>query len=88
MVYKREDFFEFSMESQRVRGNLEQTYAAWVDARREADALPVSMYWSNKDGADYLYVKQTSQDNGSSLGRRSPELEARYASQSEAKARL
>ena len=88
MEHIKQDFFEFSAESQRVRANLEQTYAAWVDARRELDALPVSLYWSSKDGADYLHAKKTSQDNGSSLGRRSPELETQYQNHIDAKARL
>jgi hypothetical protein len=88
MVYQKQDFFEFSAESQRVRANLEQSYAAWVDARRETDALPVSIYWSGKEGADYLNVKKTSQDNGRSLGRRSPELEAHYQQHVDTKAGL
>lgn len=88
MTYVKQDFFEFSAESQRVRANLEQTYAAWVEARRAVDAMPVSMYWSSKEGVDYLCVKQTSQDNGSSVGRRSPALEAQYQSHVESKARL
>jgi len=88
MIYKKQDFFEYSTESQRVRANLEQTYAAWVDVRRELDAMPVSMYWSSKDDADYLCIKQTSQDNGRSAGRRSPQLEAQYSSHMETKARL
>ncbi len=88
MAYEKQDFFEHSAESQRVRANLEQTYAAWVDARRQAEAMPVSLYWSCKDGADYLCIKQTSQDNGSSVGRRSPELEDQYQSHVETKARL
>jgi hypothetical protein len=88
MVYKKQDFFEYSSESQRVQANLEQTYAAWVETRRDADALPVSMYWSSKEGADYLCVKKTSQDNGSSIGRRNPELEAQYQTHIDAKARL
>ncbi len=88
MVYSKQDFSEYSAESQRVRANLEQTYAAWVDVRREADSMPVSMYWSSKDGVDYLSVKYTSQDNGRSLGRRCPELEAQYQSHLDTKARL
>jgi hypothetical protein len=88
MVYQKQDFFEFSAESQRVRANLEQSYAAWVDARRETDALPVSIYWSGKEGADYLNVKKTSQDNGRSLGRRSPALEAIYKQHVDTKAGL
>lgn len=88
MIYKKQDFFEFSAESQRVRANLEQTYAAWVDARRELESMPVSMYWSSKEGVDYLCIKKTSQDNGSSVGRRSPLLEEQYQSHMESKVRL
>jgi len=88
MIYEKQDFFEFSAESQRVRANLEQSYAAWVDARREADALPVSMYWSSKEGADYLNIKKTSQDNGSSIGRRSPQTEAQYQHHIDTKTRV
>lgn len=88
MTYQEQDFFQYSSESQRVRANLEQTYAAWVDARRALDLLPVSMFWSNKEGTDYLCVKQSSQDNGSSLGRRDPQREAQYNNHVETKARL
>lgn len=88
MIYKKQDFFEYSTDSQRVRANLEQTYAAWLDTRRELEAMPVSLYWRSKDGADYLHVKETSQDNGSSIGRRSPQLEAQYQNHMETKARL
>ena len=88
MEYKRQDFLEYSADSQRVRANLEQSYAAWVETRRALEAMPVSMYWSAKEGTDYLCVKQTSQDNGSSLGRRTPQLEAQYQNHVEAKAHL
>ena len=75
MVYQRRDFLPFSAESLRVRANLEQSYVAWVEARRSASALPVSMYWVSKGDADYLHVKENSQHSGTSLGRRSPLLE-------------
>lgn len=88
MIHKKQDFLEFSAESQRVRANLEQSYVAWLDARRAADAMPVSMYWSGVDGTDYLIVKYTSQDNGSSVGRRSPATEGQYESHVEAKSEL
>lgn len=88
MAYSKQDFFEYSSESQRIRVNLEQTYAVWVYVRREVDAMPVSLYWCRKDDVDYLCIKQTSQDNGSSLGRRSPELEAQYQAHTDAKTRL
>lgn len=76
MVYQKTDFIAFSADAQRVVANLEQAYDAWLDARRELEALPVSMYWQSKDGADYLAVKHHSSDSGSSLGRRGPETEA------------
>jgi hypothetical protein len=88
MIFNRQDFVEFSHESQRVRANLEQTYAAWVDARREADLLPISMYWSSREGTDYLHVKNSSQDNGTSIGRRDPQTEAIYRQHVDTKARL
>ena len=88
MIHEKHDFFEFSADSQRVRANLEQSYFAWVDAKREDEALPTSMYWSSKDGTDYLHCKKTSQDNGSSLGRRSAETEAKFNHYTAQKARL
>lgn len=79
MPYLKSDFVSFSSDSQRVSANLEQIYQAWLDAKRELDALPMSMYWASKDQADYLHVKQHSGDNGTSLGRRNAETEAQYA---------
>jgi len=76
MVYQKTDFIAFSADAQRVAANLEQAYDAWLDARRQLEALPVSMYWQSKDGADYLAVKHHSNDSGGSLGRRGPETEA------------
>lgn len=76
MIYQEADFIEFSTDAQRVTANLEQAYVAWVDARRQLEAMPVSMYWQSKDGVDYLTVKHYSSDSGGSLGRRSPETEA------------
>ena len=88
MVYEKHDFSEFSAESQRVRSNLEQSYAAWLDTRREAEALDVSMYWATKDGTDYLNVKKTSNDHGTSIGSRSPQTEAQYQQHTDNKTRL
>ena len=79
MSYLKSDFTPFSSDSQRVSANLEQIYAAWLDARRQLDAMAVSMYWAAKDSADYLHVKTSSSDNGSSLGPRSANTEAQLA---------
>lgn len=79
MAYSKSDFTPFSSDSQRVSANLEQIYTAWLDARRQLDAMPVSMYWVSKGSADYLHVKNSSSDNGSSMGPRSADTEARFA---------
>lgn len=79
MRYSKSDFTPFSNDSQRVSANLEQIYTAWLDTRRQLDALPVSMYWATKDNTDYLHIKNTSSENGTSIGPRSPETEARLA---------
>ena len=88
MEYKLADFSPFSAEAQRVIANLEQAYAAWADARRAYDALPVSMFWQSKDKTDYLVVKHHSADSGKSLGPRNNDTEARYASHQQDKAAL
>ena len=75
MHYLKSDFIPFSSDSQRVSANLEQIYRAWLDARKQLDALPVSMYWATKDDTDYLYVKAASTDNGASTGPRNPDTE-------------
>lgn len=79
MNYAKSDFTPFSSDSQRVSANLEQIYRAWLDARRQFDSMPVSMFWADKDGADYLYVKFSSTDNGTSIGPRNPDTEKQLA---------
>ncbi len=79
MHYSKSDFTPFSSDSQRVSANLEQIYRAWLDARRQLDAMPVSMYWAAKDDTDYLYLKSSSNDNGASVGPRSSDTEKKLA---------
>lgn len=79
MHYSKSDFTPFSNDSQRVSANLEQIYRAWLDARKQLDALPVSMYWAAKDNTEYLYVKSSSTDNGTSIGPRSLDTEKQLA---------
>ena len=85
MTYQQHDFIFFSVDAQRIAANLEQTYAAWLDAQREFNALPATMYWAAKADTEYLTYKTNSADNGNSLGARSPETEARYAAYVEEK---
>jgi hypothetical protein len=70
MKYEQHDFVRFSTESQRVRANLEQAYASWVDAKRAYDAMPTSMFWKTVNGVQYLATKATSKANASTEGRR------------------
>jgi hypothetical protein len=88
MLHAKSDFTPFSSDAQRVSANLEQIYRAWLDARRQLDALPVSMYWATKDGADYLYAKSSSNDNGASIGPRSQDTEKQLAEFTQTKEEL
>ena len=88
MIYKKHDFIEFSADSQRVVANLEQSYAAWLDSKRALNALATSMFWTDKDGVEYLNLKKTSADNGTTVGRRDATTEAQFNTYSEAKTRL
>jgi hypothetical protein len=78
MMYKRADFIPFPVDSDRVIANLEGAYEQWLDARRQLNRLPVSMYWKSVNGIEYLGVKINSSSNGTTGGRRSRETEAEY----------
>jgi hypothetical protein len=88
MPFLKSDFVSFSSDSQRVSANLEQIYQAWVDVKRELDAMPMSMYWVSKDQTDYLHVKRQSGDNGTSLGARNTDTEAQFAEFTQTKEEL
>ncbi len=85
MPFNRHDFISFSVDAQRIAANLEQSYGAWLDAQRQLNTLPASMYWASKGDAEYLTSKNDSADNGHSLGARSSDTEARYAAYTEEK---
>ena len=72
------DFTAFTPDAQRIAANLEQSYFAWLDARRQWADLPTSMFWVNKQDADYLHLKQDSRDNGTSIGVRNAQTEAQF----------
>jgi hypothetical protein len=80
MQYERNEFSPFSAEAQRVRANLEQSYTAWVDAKREIEALPASMFWKTVGDVQYLAIKENSSANAKSHGRRDAAGEQRLAS--------
>ena len=78
MEYKKSDFVSFPVDAGRVVANLEAAYSQWIEATRQIDALPVSLYWQSKSGKDYLGIKLTSADSGTTAGPRSPETETQF----------
>jgi hypothetical protein len=63
-------------ESLRLLANLEQHYAAWIDAERVLQ--PGRLAWKTVAERDYLYRLTDGRGNGRSLGARSPKTEAQY----------
>ena len=88
MQYQRNEFHQFSSESQRISANLEQAYAAWVDAKRELEAMPVSMFWKTIGEVQYLAAKETSDGNAKTLGRRDATSEERLSQYQRDKERI
>lgn len=79
MFYEKSRFLPFSDDAQRLAANLAQAYSFWLDARQSLAALPNSMYWVERSGNQYLYAKQNSNDNGTSLGVRNAQTEEQLA---------
>ena len=79
MIYEKKQYLAFSSDAQRLAANLEQAHSFWLDARQSLQKLPASMYWAKRSGHQYLYVKQSGTDNGTSLGSRSPQTEQQFA---------
>ena len=88
MTYKLNEFFQFSPESQRVRANLEQSYAVWAETKRQLEALPASMFWKTVGSAQYLAIKETSESNAKTHGRRDEAAEQRLTNYQHEKERL
>lgn len=65
--------YELDDEALRLIANLEQRYAAWIDAERILDASRLT--WKTVSGKDYLYRIVDGHGNGRSLGPRSAETE-------------
>jgi hypothetical protein len=88
MIYEKGQYLVFSADAQRTAANLEQAYSFWLDSRQALQNLPVSMYWAERSGSDYLYAKQHTQDSGTSLGVRSAATEEQLAAYSQEKLAL
>ena len=87
MAYKQSDFIPFPSDSEQILANLEAAYDQWHQSRQVLAALPMSMFWQEKSGIEYLAVKELGNDNATTKGPRSPETEARFAAFTEDKAR-
>ena len=59
MIYEKHQYLPFSADAQRLAANLEQAYSFWLSARQSLQKLPASMYWAERSGRQYLYVKQS-----------------------------
>jgi hypothetical protein len=68
--------YDIDDESLRLLANLEQHYAAWIDAERVLQ--PGRLAWKTVAERDYLYRLTDGRGNGRSLGARSPKTEAQY----------
>ena len=58
MVYHLKDLIQFSKDAGRVIANLEAAYTQWLEAQQAYQELPVTMFWQNKNGTDYLAYKE------------------------------
>lgn len=88
MIYNKHQYFVFSADAKRTAANLEQAYTFWLNSRQSLLNLPISMYWAKRNSSEYLYIKQTTQNSGSSLGVRSDDTEQQLATYSAEKQHL
>jgi hypothetical protein len=75
--------YDFDDEALRLVANLEQHYAAWIEAERVL--LPGRLAWKTIAGRDYLYRLVNGQGDGRSLGPRTAATESQYAAAQTAK---
>lgn len=74
------NFIPFSDEAKRLAANLAQRHDAFIEVLRREDAIPSSMFFVQKASGDYLVIKRHSKDNGTTIGVRNSESEAKLAS--------
>jgi hypothetical protein len=75
--------YDLDDEALRLQANLEQHYAAWIEAERVL--LPGRMAWKSVAGREYLYRLVNGNGDGRSLGPRSATTESQYAEAANAK---
>lgn len=68
--------YDFDDEALRLLANLEQRYAAWMDAERVL--IPGRLAWKTVSGNEYLYRIANGRGDGRSLGPRSLETQTQW----------
>ena len=87
-MYKKGEFIPFTGDQSSIAANLDAAYGQLADVRRALDELPVTMRWVQRSGVEYLSVKETSIDNGTTKGARGVETERILNEFTERKAEL
>ncbi len=88
MIYAQSSFESYSADAQRITANLEQSYAGWLDAVQQLQAMPTSMHWVKRADTEYLAVKSGSFDPGTTIGKRDGTTEAQLIGYDEKKTAL
>ena len=87
-MYRKGEFIPFTGDQSSIAANLDAAYGQLADVRRTLDELPVTMRWVQRSGVEYLSVKETSSDNGTTKGARGVETERILNEFTERKAEL
>lgn len=84
MAYKETDFIPLPSDSEQILASLEAAHDQLHQSRQALAELPVSMFWQEKSGIEYLALGN---DNATTKGARPPEIEAGFETFTENKAR-
>jgi len=68
-------YFDFSSQQSRLYINSQQTYGAWVAAKRDVEQYRGWLTWKKVNGSEYLIKIINDKGSQKSLGPRSPETE-------------
>jgi len=79
MKFNTSDFSPFPTDGLRIAANLASIYDAWIEAVRERESQPSSMYWVSRGDSKYLGIKVKSRDSGTTIGARDAGTEAKFA---------
>lgn len=76
----------YSTDQARLLIDATQQYEQWIQSQRALEAFHGWMTWKTAKGNEYLYHGNGNGSQGKSLGRRTPETEARYQAFTQGKA--